>query len=298
MMKDRLLISFSGGRTSAYMTHWLLQNKAQRYEMMVVFANTGKEREETLQFIDDCDRILGFKVHWVEAITSLMPGVGVSAKKVNFLSASRNGEPFEAFIQKHGIPNQGGPKCSRELKAYAIRAYARSLGWKKYYTAIGIRHDERHRINLKTAKKERLIYPLAQWLKATRSDINLFWSHQNFDLQLKSYEGNCDLCWKKSRRKLITILRENPNLADWWRDMENKYGTLIPYRSKGNPNFRPPIRFYRDFMSIDDLLQEAAFDHPGATDESKIIDPYKQLPLFDPCLDSETGSCSDSCEAF
>ncbi|WP_207510436.1 phosphoadenosine phosphosulfate reductase domain-containing protein [Longitalea luteola] len=297
-MKERLLISFSGGRTSAFMTHWLLQNKSGQFEMMVVFANTGKEREETLQFVDQCDKILGFQVHWIEAVTSLEPGKGVSARKVDFNNASRKGEPFESFIQKHGIPNLGAPKCSRELKAYAIRAYARSLGWKKYYTGIGIRYDEAGRINLRTAKHERLVYPLAQWLKVTKSDVNLFWSRQAFDLQLKSYEGNCDLCWKKSNRKLITILKENPHLADWWREMENRYGTYVPEKSKGNLNIKLPVRFFRDYRSVDDLLHEASFEHRLAVDDSKTIDPYKQLPLFDPCLDCETGACADSCEAF
>jgi 3'-phosphoadenosine 5'-phosphosulfate sulfotransferase (PAPS reductase)/FAD synthetase len=126
-MKDKLLISFSGGRTSAFITHWLLKNKRSQFDMLVVFANTGKEREETLQFIDKCDKILGFQVHWIEAVTSFERGKGVSAHKVNYSTASRNGEPFEAFIQKHGIPNQGAPRCTRELKAYPIRAYARSI---------------------------------------------------------------------------------------------------------------------------------------------------------------------------
>jgi hypothetical protein len=80
--------------------------------------------------------------------------------------------------------------------------------------------------------------------------------------------------------------------------MENRYGTYVPEGSKDNSNIRLPLRFYRDYRSIDDLLHEATFSHEAATDDSKIIDPYKQLPLFDPCLDCETGTCSESCEVF
>ena len=56
--------SFSGGRTSAYMTYWMLNEWKDRdkYEMIVVFANTGKEREETLDFVEKCDKAFGFNV--------------------------------------------------------------------------------------------------------------------------------------------------------------------------------------------------------------------------------------------
>lgn len=51
-----------------------------------------------------------------------------------------------------------------------------------------------------------------------------FWSKQPFDLQLKSYQGNCDLCFLKSNKKLIQLIRENPASADWWIEQETKIG--------------------------------------------------------------------------
>ncbi|WP_300601996.1 phosphoadenosine phosphosulfate reductase family protein [Niabella sp.] len=297
-MKDKLLISFSGGRTSAFMTWWLLQNMKDKFEMMVVFANTGKEREETLRFVERCDKKFGFNLTWIEAVTHYETGKGVTAKVVNFHTASRNGEPFEAFIRKHGIPNMGAPKCSRELKGYAIRAYARSCGWKGYYTAIGIRADETHRINIKTMKRNRIIYPLATLIQVTKSDINLFWSKQDFDLELKSYEGNCDLCWKKSLRKLMTIVSENPQLVEWWRTMEQHYENFIPDASKNNPKIKPPLRFYRDNMTTDEIVEDATYDFEPAIDESKMIDEYKQLAFFNEWYDREESGCTQSCEAF
>lgn len=297
-MKDKLLISFSGGRTSAFMTQWLLQNMKDRFEMIVVFANTGKEREETLLFVDECDKRFGLDLVWIEAVTHYEKGKGVSARLVDFNSASRNGEPFEAFIKKHGIPNIGAPKCSRELKACAIRAYARSIGWKRYYTAIGIRADEKHRINTKTMKKQRIIYPLATLLHISKSDINLFWSKQDFDLQLKSYEGNCDLCWKKSTRKLMTIVSENPHLAEWWKTMEQRYENFIPASSQHNPKMKPPLRFYRSNMSINNIIEDASSGFDPAVDESKIISSCKQLAFFNGWLDVEDAGCAQSCEAF
>ena len=119
-MKEKLLISFSGGRTSAYMTWWLLNYKRDLYEMLVVFANTGKEREETLEFVRDCDNYFGFNTVWIEAVTNPKNTYGVTAKVVNFESADRKGTPFEEVIKKHGLPNQHMPHCSRQMKKEAI----------------------------------------------------------------------------------------------------------------------------------------------------------------------------------
>src|SRR5574344_651912 len=154
----QLLISFSGGATSAYMTKLLLEKlNPNEYEIKVVFANTGKEREETLEFVRDCDIRWGFNTVWVECITNPERGEGVVAKVVNFETASRNGEPFEESIRKHGISNVNQPLCTRELKIYTINAYMRQIGWKRYHRAIGIRLDEIDRVN-SNYKKERIIY--------------------------------------------------------------------------------------------------------------------------------------------
>lgn len=294
-MKDKLLISFSGGRTSALMTKWCLDNWQDKYEMIVVFANTGKEREESLEFVQECDKQFGFNCVWVEAITNPEHGRGVRAKVVDYKTASRNGEPFEAMIAKHGIPNVGSPHCTRELKSYAIKAYARSIGWKDYYTAIGIRADEIDRI-APDREKKRFIYPLVA-LNITKNDVNLFWSQQSFDLRLKTYEGNCDLCFKKSFRKLMTIVNETPESVLWWYEMEQKYSNFIPDSKKHNIKLVPPIHCFRQNKSIIEIVQMAKNNFEPAVDESQYKKEHKQLQLFGVDLDASNG-CSESCEVF
>lgn len=95
-----LSISFSGGKTSAYMTKWLLDNKLNDFDNVVItFANTGQELEETLEFVNRCDKEWNLGVVWLEALVDPVKGNGTKFRRVTFETASRNGEPFEEYIK-------------------------------------------------------------------------------------------------------------------------------------------------------------------------------------------------------
>jgi len=225
-MKDKLLVcTFSGGRTSAFMGQFLNNyDKYKDYDKLFVFANTGKEKEETLQFIDRCDKEWNLDVVWLEAKVNFEKNKGTKHKIVNYKTASRNGKPFEDMLKKYPMPSAFASSCTRELKQRPMDSYIKSLGYKEVYTAIGIRYDERHRKSIH-AKETNTIYPLCDDIKVDSSFIRNWWDKQCFDLDLKDYEGNCDLCFKKSLRKRLTLIKENPSIAKWWLDMENKYSS-------------------------------------------------------------------------
>lgn len=105
MKKETLFVSFSGGRTSAYMCWWLLNNKADKFNFIFVFANTGQEHEKTLEFVDKVDKWLGLNLVWLEAVVHEGELTGSTHKIVNYETASRTGQPFEDVIKKYGIPN-------------------------------------------------------------------------------------------------------------------------------------------------------------------------------------------------
>ena len=48
------VVSFSGGRTSAYMLRQVLDNNDDLGDLVVTFANTGKEHPATLEFVREC----------------------------------------------------------------------------------------------------------------------------------------------------------------------------------------------------------------------------------------------------
>jgi 3'-phosphoadenosine 5'-phosphosulfate sulfotransferase (PAPS reductase)/FAD synthetase len=57
------VISFSGGRTSAYMLRKVLDAHEGELppDVFVVFADTGKERPETLDFVRECSKRWGVR---------------------------------------------------------------------------------------------------------------------------------------------------------------------------------------------------------------------------------------------
>lgn len=285
MGDSRLAISFSGGRTSAYMTKRLLDLAAERNdgtEIVVLFANTGQEHDETLKFVDRCDKLFGFNVVWLEAVVDPEHGKGTGFKVVTYETAAREGEPFEAGIQKYGIPNKNFPWCTRELKLNPIRAYLRSIGWEAgtYDTAIGIRADEADRISA-SARENRIIYPLVKW-GVHKEDVLAWWAAQPFDLDLPEHLGNCKTCWKKSDRKLLTIAKDDPAAFAFFKRMEETYPDAGP------GDFDRPRRFFRQSRSADEMLalsrQPFARFHP---------DNEVQLSLLD-----LGGGCGESCEVW
>ncbi len=210
-MKKKLIVSFSGGATSAFMARWCQITYAKTHDIVYLFANTGEEHEKTLEFVNRCDKEWGLNVVWVEALVNPEKGKGTRHKVVTFETASRLGEPLEDAISKYGIFNKAYSHCNRETKLAPMESYRKSIGWNKKNSevAIGIRADEADRCSAKP-KFYNLIYPLAHTFPVSKEMIKAWWATQDFSLGIPEHHGNCKTCWKKSDRKLKTIAIENP----------------------------------------------------------------------------------------
>jgi hypothetical protein len=280
-----LSISFSGGKTSGFMTKWTLENMREQFDDVVVtFANTGQEHEETLKFVDRCDKEFGFNVVWLEAVVDPRLNKGTRHKIVTFETASRNGAPYEAGCAKYGLPNRVFQWCTRELKVNAMKSYLRSIGWKKgtYKTAIGVRVDEMDRVNSKM-EEEGIIYPLIENCRMTKKDVNLWWAQQSFNLEIPEHLGNCTWCWKKSDRKLMTLALDHPEVFEFPARMEPKY----EFAGAGDEK---PRRFFRGKRTVDEVFARAL------TEPFEKFVPEVYLP-YDENLDPANG-CSESCEVY
>lgn len=224
-------ISFSGGRTSAYMLWRVLQsNEGMPDEAIVCFENTGKEDEATLRFVRECGTRWGVRIRWLEYRSAVVPADRWA--EVDFASASRDGEPFEAAIrQRQFLPNPITRFCTVELKIRTAHRFLKSIGWTEWDQMVGIRADEHRRVSKIRARPspeiaaETMTMPLAD-AGVTLADVHAFWSQQPFGLELQTVNGrtlagNCDLCFLKPAAQVMSLIAEKPARAVWWARMES-----------------------------------------------------------------------------
>jgi 3'-phosphoadenosine 5'-phosphosulfate sulfotransferase (PAPS reductase)/FAD synthetase len=228
------VINFSGGRTSAYLLYNLLLS-IPREKIMVNFANTGREDEATLEFVRDCEKDTGLKFNWLEYDLNYdnLDKKGKPKKwfkLVNFETASRNGEPLKKSIDRMNfVPNLMVRSCTIECKIKTMEIFREFSNVKKddCIVYIGIRHDEPKRwsknVNQFPNNFDNIAYPLVDW-KVNKQMVLDFWKNSQFDLKLVEPFGNCDLCYLKSVKKRIAVLKDRPHVAEYWSSIETEKG--------------------------------------------------------------------------
>ncbi|WP_028890858.1 hypothetical protein [Tenacibaculum sp. 47A_GOM-205m] len=260
------------------------------HKIIYAMANTSKERNESLHFMNECNKHYNLNMTWIEAEFHEKK-IGVTPKIVEYKNLKRKGEIFETGIRKFGIPNKENKWCNRDMKLEVLRKYADSIfGKDNYSVAVGLRIDEIDRVR-KDYKTNNVFYPLMDY-KIDSKERNRFWKNQPIQISIPAYKGNCDMCFAKSNRKLMTILKEEPNMGDWWDKMIKTYGE-VPI--KGKPSYNELMEqnnglqtFYRGYRTIEDLVRMAKQPFTRATDEY-----IYESDLFD--LEE---NCASGCQVF
>jgi len=227
-ISEPFVVSFSGGRTSAFMLAQIIDAHGGKFPAhgLVVFANTGREHDATLRFVKECGERFGINVHWIEYDSS----ADGKYRVCDFETASRNGEPFlDVMRSRRMMPTPLRRLCTQWLKVEPIAKYAKSLGFVDAVLAVGLRADEPRRVH-RVAGTERngfdYICPMAE-AGHTLADVRSYWKSQTFDLNLPNDDrafGNCDLCFLKGKRLLERVIRQEPERAQWWIDAEREFG--------------------------------------------------------------------------
>ena len=215
------LISFSGGRTSGYMLRRILDVGLEP-DVHILFCNTGKEDNRTLDFVNECSRRWNVPIRWLEYRRRYLPtyksadvaattariraALGFDFPKlpegaqepgfveVTYETAARTTDPmspehpFTNLIAMSGVPNAATRLCSTEMKTRIMAKFMRAQGYAYWTNVVGIRADEPNRVRkMRVQPPERWEneVPLAD-AKVTVAEVLDFWARQPFDLALSN----------------------------------------------------------------------------------------------------------------
>jgi 3'-phosphoadenosine 5'-phosphosulfate sulfotransferase (PAPS reductase)/FAD synthetase len=326
LMPPRTVISFSGGRTSGVMLRKILDAHGGTLpaDVVVIFCNTGKEREETLDFVQEVADRWGVPVVWLEYVAT--PS-GKFRKKdgkelwrhtfkvADHATASRKGEPFEnVILTRTFLPNSQMRFCTGELKIKTTNRYVRQfLGWNDYTNAIGFRSDEPTRVaklvhHHRNAPVDVQLLLHDDWYDGEEEGaddwrrkvpgetpvcplfdagidlaaVKAFWAAQPFDLRLLPHEGNCDLCFLKGANKILRLINDRPESADWWAEQETKIARAVPALGRDTGTFRADRPRYSELKLIA-TGREIPGDIPGLFAAPDLSEDGKGCALWDDC---------------
>jgi hypothetical protein len=274
-MKMKKVVSFSGGRTSAYLCHLMKEKYGD--EVDFIYMDTGAEHKETYEFIRRVDAKFGLDLVCLRTDFSSDLGVGNDFTVVGIDSISPDLKPFREMIAKYGVPYIGGMFCTDRMKLVPFKKYCdEKYGKGNYETWLGIRADEPKRLTPKNCVRY-----LAEISDFEKSDILEFWRQMPFDLEIEEWNGNCVFCPKKSNLKLVAAQRDNPELYHDYLAMLYSDSVRVDNKT-GHWS-----QMYRGKKSLEQVV--AMFD--GSTgDEIKARIRGAKM--------TDAGSCSESCEVF
>lgn len=262
------VVSLSGGRTSAYLAHLM---KEQDPETEFIFMDTGAEHPKTYEFIRNIAK------HWKIRLTCLrvIPNPEMNKPSTyEILTIDQIGpdlEPWKRMLKKYGHPYVGGAFCTDRMKTVPFIKYCdEKFGRGNYTTWLGMRIDEPKR----TTPKAGIRY-LAEISDFEKQDVIEWWRDQPFDLEIQEHLGNCVFCIKKSLQKVALATKDEPEMAAQF------IQTLQDFDAK------PDKVMYRSNTSLEQVI--ALFSDTGRDELASRMTSMRQY---------DTGSCSESCEAF
>ena len=293
------VVSFSGGRTSAYLVH-LIESMRKSGEwtepVEYIFMDTGAEHPKTYEFVKKCAEHFGIELTCLHGDFNQPVGIGHSYKVVSIDDCKHdmiNG-PFSQLMKKYGAPTVMSAWCTSRMKEETYDKYCNDKYGKGGYTTwLGIRADEPRR--LKIGKRKDLRY-MAEITDFEKEDVLDFWAGMPFDLEIQEHLGNCVFCIKKSVNKLALAARDEPELAAGW----------IAAIEAGSDRLNQPIEKKTDGLFVETYTQhiQKGVMYRGSNTMDSIIAKFalhSREEIYDSIRSmkrKESGGCTESCEAF
>lgn len=270
------IVSFSGGRTSAYLVHLMEQlRKDKGWKVVYVFCDTGAEHDKTYNFIRN---IVG---HWKIDLTCLRVVVNPEYRKassyevVGLDDLKHDLKPWKQIVAKYSLPNVSMPYCTREMKSRPFDKWVADHVNGPFNVWLGIRSDEPNRLK----ERENFRY-LAELSDFEKQDILDWWSEQKFDLGIPEWLGNCCFCVKKSIKKVAVAAIDEPVKA-------RQFATVIT---------SPKVRVKNE--KLDPLMYRGGYSFKRIREEFPKKTRSQLLTSMRNGHEMDSGSCSESCEIF
>lgn len=270
------IVSFSGGRTSAYLVHLMEQRRLAGEDVHYVYMDTGAEHKGTYEFIRKVAR--EWSINLICLRVKVNPELG-KANSYSIVSLDDIGpdlQPWKDVCEKYGTPYVHGAFCTRTMKMEVFERYCRET-FGQYHTWIGIRADEQRRLK----EREGVSY-LADISDFEKQDVLDWWKGQLFDLGIPEHLGNCVFCIKKSVNKIALAARDEPVLAAEFWDLITDPSVRAVDRGQQEGKI-----MYRGNNSLESVI--AMFSDSSREDIAATI---KGGGGYDP------NSCTESCEAL
>ncbi len=148
------VVSFSGGRTSAYLVHLMEEQRKAGNNVCYIFMDTGCEHPLTYRFIREVVKF------WDIPLTVLQVDINPELGQPNGYTEWEPKDiqtrmpvlkPFMDMVKKYGTPYIGGAFCTDRLKLIPFTKYCDNhFGRGNYITWLGIRADEPSRLKPKS----------------------------------------------------------------------------------------------------------------------------------------------------
>lgn len=274
------VVSFSGGRTSAYLVYLMEQKrKNEGWDVEYVFMDTGAEHPKTYEFVRNVVKYWGINLRCIRAVINPELGKGVSYQLLETSDLGWDLSNFTAISIKHGTPCFKAPDCTKLLKTRTYDKYCKDVFKSTPITTwLGIRVDESRRLKPRDGVKY-----LAQIDWKTKPEIVAWWERQSFDLNLPEWLGNCVFCIKKDVKKLALAAKQEPELAKQWQ-------AAFPSEKVRRMGGVDPQKMYRMKMSLGEIIH--MFDDHNESDLEFLI--LNKRSCGNPCGDScelDFGDC-------
>lgn len=272
------VVSFSGGRTSAYLVHLMEQKRvSENLNVKYVFMDTGAEHPKTYEFIRNVVRQWNIDLVCLRLVVDPKLGNANSYRVMNVDEICADLQPWVDACGKYGTPYVHGAFCTRTMKLEPFERYCKENYPDGYHSWLGIRADEPRRLK----PRDGVSY-LADISDFDKQDILDWWREQPFDLDIPEHLGNCVFCIKKGINKIALAARDEPEMVAQFRDVITSDTVRVVERRQQENKI-----MYRGNNSLDSII--AMFSDQSRDDIAATI---RGTGGYD------SGSCSESCEAL